>query len=126
LPALSGLGNTQSYSYNIPVEIGTAGAHTLQAINANSDGDHSGASSVIGITIVLTAYACHDRDPPAHANQYLNSVNLPREYATYRGQVISIIAFNHSVGKYGTCTYDYTLVEADARDLLAYLGFIIP
>jgi hypothetical protein len=125
LAALSGLGNTQSYSYSIPVEIGTAGPHTLQGISANTDGNHVGASDPVNITIYLIPYTCDEKDPPAHANEFLNSIYVPQEYARYRGQVLSIIAFYHSNGYYGTCRYDYGRVESDVIALFGELGFLI-
>lgn len=120
---VGGLGNTHSRSYSIPVSIGTAGDHTLQASNANSTGGHSAVSALITITIVLTVDTCDEMDPPAYANHYLNSLNLPNEYATYRGQIIKIIAFNFNAGAYGSCHYDYAAVVSDVNALLSQLGF---
>lgn len=120
---IGGLGNVSSRNYSITVPISTEGQHTLQATNANSSGDHSGISSLITITVVLASVPCDEKDPPAYANEYLNGLNLPSDYATYRGQIIRVIAFNHSNGAYGSCHYDYDAVREDVNDLLAQLGF---
>ncbi len=120
---VGGLGNTTSRGYSIPVSIGTTGDHTLQASNANSTGGHPAVSALITITIVLAADACDEVDPPAYANNYLNSINLPNEYATYRGGIIKIIAFNFNAGEYGSCHYDYAAVVSDVNSLLSQLGF---
>ena len=120
---LGGLGNSTSRSYSIPVSISTTGDHSLQASNANSTGGHSAVSALITITIALTADTCDEVNPPAYANAYLNSLNLPNEYATYRGQIIKIIAFNFSAGDYGRSHYDYAAVVSDVNDLLNQLGF---
>jgi hypothetical protein len=119
---VGGLGNVSSRNFSVTVPIATEGPHTVQAFTANSNGDHSGASTIITIYIVLANTSCDEKDPPAHANEYLNSLRLPLEYATYRGQIIRVIAFNSSNGAYGSCHYDYQLVEADVNSLLAQLG----
>jgi hypothetical protein len=120
---IGGLGNVSSRNYSIPVAVNSEGQHTLQATTANSRGDHSGISSLITITIVLANVPCDEKDPPAIANEYLNSLNLPSAYAIYRGQIIRVIAFNHSNGAYGSCHYDYDAVREDVNVLLAQLGF---
>jgi hypothetical protein len=120
---VGGLGNVSSRNFSITVPINSDGQHTLQAFTANSSGDHSGMSTLITINIVLANAACDEKDPPAYANEYLNSLNLPPSYATYRGQIIRVIAFNSSNGAYGSCQYDYALVKADVDALLAQLGF---
>jgi hypothetical protein len=120
---VGGLGNANSRGYSIAVTIGTEGTHTLQASNANSSGDHAGISALITINIRVATASCDEVDPPAYANQYLNSLNLPNDYATYRGQIIRIIAFNHSNGVYGSCHYNYEAVESDVDGMLAELGF---
>ena len=120
---IGGLGNVSSRNFSITVPISSQGQHTLQGFTANSSGDHSGMSALITINIVLANAACDEKDPPAYANEYLNSLNLPPSYATYRGQIIRVIAFNSSNGAYGSCHYDYELVEADVNALLAQLGF---
>lgn len=120
---VGGLGNVSSRNFSITVPINSDGQHTLQAFTANSSGDHSGMSGLITINIVLANAACDEKDPPAYANEYLNSLNLPPSYATYRGQIIRVIAFNSSNGAYGSCQYDYALVKADVDALLAQLNF---
>ena len=120
---VGGLGNVSSRNFSITVPINSEGQHTLQGFTANSRGDHSGVSALITINIVLANAACDEKDPPAYANEYLNSLNLPPSYATYRGQIIRVIAFNSSNGAYGSCQYDYELVRADVDTLLAQLGF---
>jgi hypothetical protein len=120
---VGGLGNVSSRTYSISVPIGSEGPHTIQATNANSTGGHSGISNLTTIYIVLATVACDEKDPPAYANEYLNGLNLPPEYATYRGQIIRVIAFNHSNGGYGACHYDYDAVEEDVDALLVQLGF---
>jgi len=120
---VGGLGNVSSRSYNITVPVNSEGQHTLQATTANPDGNHSGISSLITITVVLANVPCDEKDPPAYANEYLNSLNLPSDYATYRGQIIRVIAFNHSNGAYGSCHYYYDAVREDVDDLLTQLEF---
>jgi hypothetical protein len=120
---VGGLGNVSSRNFSITVQINTEGQHTLQAFTANSSGDHSGVSAIITINIVLANVTCDEKDPPAYANEYLNSLSLPPSYATYRGQIIRLIAFNASNGAYGSCQYDYELVRSDVDALLAQLGF---
>ena len=111
-----------SYNYSLPVSISTPGAHTLRASTSKTDGGHPGQSDVITIYVVLVTASCDEVDPPAYANQYLNELNLPQAYATYRGQIISVIAFNHSNGVYGSCTYDYAAVIEDVDAMLTQLG----
>jgi len=53
----------------------------------------------------------------------MNGMNLPREYAQYRGKVVQQIAHNYNDGKYGTCHYDYALVEADVDQYISELEF---
>jgi hypothetical protein len=118
-----GLGSATSRSYSIAVSIATAGEHAIQASNENSNGGHSAVSDLIAITIVLAADPCDEVDPPAYANQYLNSLNLPGNYATYRGAIIKIIAFNFNAGAYDSCHYNYAAVESDVNGLLSQLGF---
>jgi hypothetical protein len=120
---VGGLGNVSSRNFSITVAINSDGQHTLQAFTANSHGDHSGVSALITINIVLANAACDEKDPPAYANEYLDSLRLPQSYATYRGQIIRVIAFNSSNGAYGSCHFDYDLVRADVDSLLAQLGF---
>jgi hypothetical protein len=119
---VGGLGNVSSRNYSITVPINSDGPHTLQTFTANSRGDHSGVSTLITIYVVLSNSACDEKDPPAIANEYLNSLNLPSAYATYRGQIIRVIAFNHSNGAYGSCHYDDDAVREDVDALLAQLG----
>jgi hypothetical protein len=120
---VGGLGNVSSRNYSITVSINSEGQHTLQATTANSHGDHSGISGLITINVVLANVPCDEKDPPAFANEYLNSLNLPSAYATYRGQIIRVIALNHANGAYGSCHYDYDAVREDVNALLAQLGF---
>lgn len=120
---VSGLGNVSSRSFSITVPIISEGQHTIQAITANPEGNHSGISSLVTINVVLAVVPCDEKDPPAYANEYLNSLNLPSDYATYRGQIIRVIAFNHSNGAYGSCRYDYDAVREDVNSLLTQLGF---
>jgi hypothetical protein len=120
---VGGLGNVSSRNFSITVPIDSEGQHTLQATTANSNGDHRGVSSLITINVVLANVPCDEMDPPAYANAYLNSLNLPSDYATYRGQIIRIIALNHSNGAYGSCRYDYDAVREDVDHLLAQLVF---
>jgi hypothetical protein len=115
---ISGVGNSSSFSYSIPVEIYTAGEHTLQASADKSGGGHYGASDIITITIVVASGACDEQDPPAFANEYLNSLDLPQTYASTRGQILSVIGQNHGAGKYGSCIYDYELVKDHVDALL--------
>src|SRR6266508_5569288 len=119
---VGGLGNVSSRNYSITVPINSDGPHTLQAFTANSNGDHSGVSALITIYVVLSNAACDEKDPPAFANEYLNDLNLPSDYATYRGQIIRIIAYSHSNGAYGSCHCDYDAVREDVNNLLAQLG----
>jgi hypothetical protein len=119
---VGGLGNVSSRNYSITVPINSDGPHTLQALTANSNGDHSGVSALVTIYVVLSNSACDEKDPPAIANEYLNSLNLPSAYATYRGQIIRVIAFNHANGAYGSCQYDDDAVREDVNALLAQLG----
>jgi hypothetical protein len=119
---VSGLGNASSRNYSITVPINSDGPHTIQTFTANSRGDHSGVSTLITIYVVLSNSACDEKDPPAIANEYLNSLNLPSAYATYRGQIIRVIANNHSNGAYGSCHYDDDAVREDVDALLAQLG----
>jgi hypothetical protein len=118
-----GLGNVSSRNFSITVPINNEGQHTVQATTANSSGDHSGVSSLIRITVLLANVPCDEKDPPAYANGYLNGLNLPSDYATVRGQIIRIIANNHSNGAYGSCHYDYDAVRQDVDQLLTQLGF---
>jgi len=120
---ITGLGNVSSRNYSIAVAINNEGQHTIQVITANPSGDHGGISSLITINVVLANVLCDEKDPPAYANEYLNSLNLPSDYATYRGQIIRVIAFNHSNGGYGSCIYDYDAVRDDVNALLGQLGF---
>jgi hypothetical protein len=120
---VGGLGSVSSRNYSITVPINSEGQHTLQATSGNSNGDHRGISTLITINVVLANVLCDEKDPPAYANEYLNSLNLPSDYATYRGQIIRVIAFNHSNGGYGSCLYDYDAVRDDVNALLAQLGF---
>jgi hypothetical protein len=119
---VGGLGNVSSRNYSITVPINSDGPHTIQTFTANSRGDHSGVSTLITIYVVLSNSACDEKDPPAIANEYLNSLNLPSAYATYRGQIIRVIANNHSNGAYGSCHYDDDAVREDVDALLAQLG----
>lgn len=112
-----------SYNYSVPVSIGSQGSHMLQAFTSKTDGGHPGQSSVITIHVVLSTTTCDEVDPPAYANQYLNDLDLPSSYATYRGQIIRVIANFHSNGAYGSCSYDYAAVAAHVDQLLAELGF---
>jgi hypothetical protein len=109
-----------SYTYVIPVTITSAGFHTLQVFTSKTDGGHPGQSDIITIQVVLATATCDEVDPPAYANQYLNDLNLPSYYASYRGQIIKVIAFNHSNG--GSCTFNYAAVMADVDALLGGLG----
>ena len=111
-----------SYTYVVPITINSAGFHTLQVFTSKTDGGHPGQSDVITIEVVLATATCDEVDPPAYANQYLNDLNLPSYYASFRGQIIKVIAFNHSNGVYGSCTYDYAAVLADVNALLTGLG----
>ena len=117
------LGSMSSRGFSITVPVGTEGSHTVQATMANPGGSHSGISTLITFYVVLASVPCDEKDPPAYANEYLNNLNLPRDYATYRGQIIKVIAFNHSNGGYGSCHYDYDAVREDVNALLAQLGF---
>lgn len=117
------LGNMNSRGFSITVPIGTEGPHTIRATMANPGGSHSARSLTITIYVVLASLSCDEKDPPAYANEYLNSLNLPRRYATYRGQIIKVIAFNHSNGAYGSCHYDYDEVREDVDALLVQVGF---
>ena len=110
------------YNYLVPVSINSAGTHTIQASSSKTDGGHAGQSEVITLTVILASAVCDEVDPPAYANQYLNGLNLPSYYATYRGQIIKVIAFNHSNAVYGSCTYNYPAVIADVDALLSQLG----
>jgi hypothetical protein len=120
---ISGVGNLQSYPYAIPVEFDTPGEHTIQAYTDKTGGGHYGSSAPINITIFLVPVACDEVDPPGYANEYLNSLNLPQEYATKRGQIISAIANYMNDGRYGTCNYNYELVKYDVDLKLAELGY---
>jgi hypothetical protein len=120
---ISGVGNLQSYPYAIPVEFDTPGEHTIQAYTDKTGGGHYGSSEPINITIFLVPVACDEVDPPGYANEYLNSLNLPQDYATKRGQIISLIANYMNNGRYGTCNYNYELVEYDVDLKLAELGY---
>ena len=111
-----------SYNYLVPVSITSPGIHTLQASTSKTGGGHAGQSDVITITVILASTNCDEVDPPAHANQYLNDLHLPSYYASYRGQILKVIAFNHSNGVYGSCTYNYPAVIADVDALLSQLG----
>jgi hypothetical protein len=111
-----------SYTYVVPITINSAGFHMLQVFTSKTDGGHPGQSDVITIEVVLATATCDEVDPPAYANQYLNDLNLPNYYASFRGQIIKVIAFNHSNGVYGSCTYDYAAVLADVNALLSGLG----
>ena len=119
---VSGLGNVGSRNYSITVPINSAGQHTIQAFTAKSEGSHPGISAIITINVVLSITACDEKDPPAIANEYLNSINFPSAYASYRGQIIRVIAFNHSNGAYGACNYNEDAVLDDVDALLAQLG----
>lgn len=111
-----------SYNYVVPVSIPSPGSHTIQASSSKTGGGHAGQSEVITITVILASAVCDEVDPPAYANQYLNGLNLPSYYASYRGQILKVIAFNHSNGVYGSCTYNYPAVIADVDTLLSQLG----
>jgi hypothetical protein len=119
---VGGLGNVSSRNYSITVPISSEGLHTIQVTSANSNGDHRGISALITINVLLAQVTCDEKDPPAYANEYMNSLNLPSDYATYRGQIIRVIAFNHSNGAYGSCIYDYAAVRQDVDLMLAQLG----
>jgi hypothetical protein len=112
-----------SYQYSVNVTVNSEGAHTLQAYTSKTDGGHPGQSEPTTIYVYLASVTCDEVDPPAYANQYMDSLNLPRDYAQYRGKVIQQIAHNYNDGKYGTCHYDYELVEDDVDQLLYGLGF---
>jgi hypothetical protein len=112
-----------SYQYSVNVTINSEGAHILQAYTSKTDGGHPGQSELRTIYVYLASVTCDEVDPPAYANQYMNGLNLPQEYAQYRGKVIKQIAHNHDEGKYGTCQYDYELVEVDVDQFLSELGF---
>ena len=120
---VGGLGNVSSRNFTITVPINNEGQHTVQATTANSSGDHSGVSSLIRIAVLLANVPCDEKDPPAYANGYLNGLNLPSDYATVRGQIIRIIANNHSNGAYGSRHYDYDAVREDVDQLLTQVGF---
>jgi hypothetical protein len=120
---VGGFGNVSSRNFSITVAINNEGQHTIQATSANSNGDHSGISSIITINVLLANVPCDEKDPPAYANGYLNGLNLPSDYATVRGQIIRIIANNHSNGAYGSCHYDYNAVREDVDHLLTQVGF---
>ncbi len=111
-----------SYDYSVNVTITSLGAHTLQASTRKSDGGHPGQSDPVTIYVYLTPVTCDEVDPPAYANQYMNTFNPPQAYAQFRGLVIRQIAYNHSQGMYGTCTYDYPAVEEDVCTALLEVG----
>jgi hypothetical protein len=49
--------------------------------------------------------------------------SISQDYTTVRGQIIRIIANNHSNGAYGSCHYDYDAVHEDVDQLLTQVGF---
>jgi hypothetical protein len=120
---VGGLGSVSSRNYSITIPINSEGQHTLQTTSGNSNGDHRGISTLITINVVLANVPCDEKDPPAYANEYLNSLHLPSDYATYRGLIIRVIALNHSTGAYGSCRYDYDAVREDVNAMLTQLGF---
>lgn len=117
---ISGAGNTSSFPFAISVEISDAGSHTFVVSADKSGGGHYGYAQVTA-TYLLSATTCDEKDPPALANEYLNSKDNPDTYQTIRGKIISIIAQNMNDGKYGSCHYNVTLVQADVDALLAKL-----
>jgi len=119
---VGGLGNVSSRNYSITVPINSDGPRTLQAFTANSRADHNGVSSLITIYVVFWNSECDENDPPAYANEYLNSLNLPsaERLCHLSERIIRVNAFNHSNGAYGACQYNYEREDVEA--LLAQLG----
>jgi hypothetical protein len=105
-----GLGNHSTCNFSVPVDLGF-GEHTLRIVSTK-DGAHGSEASVT-VTVSPSTVACDEKDPPALANAYLNSLDLPQSYQQIRGAVIRQIANAHSNGKYGSCTYDQDCVETD-------------
>jgi hypothetical protein len=116
---ISGTGNLRTFGFNLPVDL-FEGTHTLRVSADKSSGGHYGFAEIT-VTIVYTTTSCDEKDPPAIANEYLNSLNLPNSYNQIRGSIISTIAHNMNAGKYGTCTYNVAMVQSDVDSLLAKL-----
>jgi hypothetical protein len=110
------------YEYSVNVTLHSEGAHTLRAYTSKTDGGHPGQSELMTIYVYLASITCDEVDPPAYANQYMNAMNLPQEYAKLRGKVVQVIAQNHAAGVYGSCTYEYDAVVEDVCAELAKLG----
>jgi hypothetical protein len=114
---IAGAGNLRSFGFNLPVDL-YEGTHTLRVYADKSSGGHYGFAEIT-VTVVLSTVACDELDPPAIANAYLNSLDLPNSYNQIRGSIISTIAHNMNAGRYGTCTYNAALVRTDVDSLLA-------
>lgn len=117
---ISGVGNTSSFPFAISVVIYSAGTHTFVVSADKSSGGHYGFAQVTA-TYLLSATTCDEKDPPAIANEYLDSKDNPQTFAQIRGRIISTIAANMNDGKYGSCNYNVTLVQSDVDALLARL-----
>ncbi|HET7318668.1 MAG TPA: hypothetical protein VFK23_05985 [Nitrospirota bacterium] len=117
---VSGVGNTSSFPFAISVVIYSAGTHSFVVSADKSSGGHYGFAQVTA-TYLLSATICDEKDPPAIANEYLDSKDTPDAFKTIRGKIISVIAQNMNEGRYGSCNYNVTLVQSDVDALLVKL-----
>jgi hypothetical protein len=112
----SGTGRPPTYwNYSIPVQVGVGANQPLVAVgDKGTDGDAHTGSTTVHVNVSCSNLACDEKDPPAHANLYLNSLSTsPSDFAKIRGNIIEQIAHATDKGKYGSCTYDYSCVEDD-------------
>lgn len=121
-PTIAGVGKQSTFSFSIASDIYAAGTHTFRVCSDKSSGGHLGCAEVTH-TFTLAQAACDEVDPPAIANDYMNSINLPQSFNQIRGKVISKIADNMNQGKYGTCNYNAVLVRSDVDLYLAQAGW---
>jgi hypothetical protein len=117
---IAGVGNTSSFPFAIQVGIDAEGPHTFVVFADKSGGGHYGSGQVTA-TYLLSQTSCDEKDPPALANEYLNSKSDPYDFNTIRGKIISFIAQNMNEGKYGSCHYNVALVQSDVDALLLKL-----
>jgi len=121
-PTITGTGNQSSFTFSIASDIYNAGTHTFRVCADKLDSGHLGCAEVTH-TYTVAQTACDEIDPPAIANDYMNTINLPQSFNQIRGRVISKIAENANEGKYGTCNYNSVLVKSDVDLYLAQAGW---
>jgi hypothetical protein len=108
-----------SWPYYIEVPVKEGLHQAITAVGSKGDeGGHDSDPATVYVDVSCTNLACDEKDPPALANQYLNSMSPPPTYATDRNDVIKQIAHANEDGKYGSCTYDLDCIKEDVDQAL--------